>query len=603
MKVLNNMIINYDNKHLLSKSKVELYTQDVNERVEKVFDINLYNYFRVILAETLSVSDNILQAKSKREIINNFHESFWEQKFSNISILIKTRLKNWIDSKQELGIDMETFIKNELSKSPEAFIKNLVSELELDFYNPESMWLFKNPQSSKDIPVQAKDALQAWVSENYNWTIWVLKNKLWHIVSNKRVRDILKMPMFDIDRTLNYHPWVWIESYRRAMELLIQHEEKIYNWPKSNSHISRPYFVPGWGGWLTLIRDYFLSEGELVLLPNYRWPNIDGIIMNKTKVPPAQINLIWQNGKMNITSISSAIKNAIESWRNKISLYLNFPSNPSGIKLSVSDKKILNAILVQYKHEDISIQLILDDPYWAFSVDNYDKTKVDAPLSYYIDTSNNVTVFELWSHGTKEAWVYGLRAGVLRVFWNKDNINKYDKIITTWLRETFSMSPTLPQEVMVKSILWNDIDPYRKEDIDVLTKDNIHHRISNYIDARNQMLTNVFPRIDHLKNEILKLSWKYLVAMDNEVLAEKNTGWFMICFTLSDYAVSQWITLNKLQEVCFHNFDGKNDNRCAFTIFDDTVNNCKAMRITLMSCDEKEYAKRLQNWIEKISEK
>jgi len=51
----------------------------------------------------------------------------------------------------------------------------------------------------------------------------------------------------------------------------------------------------------------------------------------------------------------------------------------------------------------LDIQIVLDDPYGAFSTNS--EKKVVTPLSYYINTQDNkhITLIELGSHGTKEA--------------------------------------------------------------------------------------------------------------------------------------------------------------------------------------------------------
>ena len=589
-----------NDKYSFNWNKVNGVVYSVNDNINFTLDLNLDNYIKVILSEFFSAKTILFSGKSERSIIKDIDFWLWEEKFPGIWLKIKQKIKKWIKYKESEWINIDYVIKNELTKNPEVFISWIVKELELDFHNPENMWLEKNKNSSKDIPIQAKEARDAWVVDEYNGTVWILKDSSWIIVANPRIIEVLNDSLRDVNRLLNYQPWTWIESFRKAIELLIKHEEEIYNWPKIKGEITRPYFVPWGWWWLTLFRDYFLNEWDLVLLPNYRWPNIDWIIINKTKVPPAQIDLIKHDGSLNLNSIDEAIENWIRVWRKKISMYLNFPNNPSWVRMSESDKIWLNNILSKYSWEDVKIQILLDDPYWAFSVDNVDKEKLDAPLSYYIDTSKNITLFEIWSHWTKEAWVYWLRTAVLRVFWNENNISGIDKLINIAIRETFSMTPSLPQEVMVKAILWKDIDAFSNKQISELSESEINKRIWKYIDWRNDMLKNIYPKLDILKKDIIDSVWEYFIPMENLTNWKCENWWFMLGFTLTEKAKKLWINLLEFQKACFNNIDGEKDNRCAFTIFDDEINKQKVMRIAIIWWDTKEYANRLEKWIKQL---
>lgn len=562
----------------------------ISDNINNILELSIEWYLKIIFEELFS---------AQKPILSNNNSNFWffERKYPGIWNLVENRLKNWIQYKKTKWINIEYLIKEQLTKSPESFIVWLINDLELDFYDPTNMGLESDVNKSKDIPDQVKEAEAAGVLGKYNWTIWVLRDESGNIVANPEIINILnENTLSDINNILNYHPWIWLDSFRKTMSLLIKHEEWIYNWPEIKGEVTEPYFVPGWVGGLTLFKDSFLNEWDLVILPNYRWPNIDGVIMNKTRVPPAQIDLINPDWSLNLNTIWTAIQNWINNWRKRISIYLNFPNNPTWVRMSESDKIELNNILSQFKNDNVNIQIISDDPYWAFSVLNNDKEKLDSPLSYHIDTSKNVTLFELWSHWTKEAGIYWLRVWILRVFGNKDNISNLDKKIKLSIRETFSMSPISQQEVMIKAILWSDIDVFNIEQINWLSEEEISFRIDRYIRWRNKMLKIIYPKLNNFKKAILDLSGDYLQVMDNVLQWESQTWWFMLCFTLTQKSIDLGITFKSLQNICINNWN----NKCAFTIFDDDVNNTKSMRITLIGWNVAEYARRLQDWINKI---
>ncbi len=612
--------------------KINNETKNKTDKIIKYWKINLHNTLRIIITELIS-STEVTKCYPK-QVVTNINSILLEEKYPWISLTLKKKIKNWLKEKkaflEENGLDLKSYIIGKLLETPETFLSSLIKELEIDFYNPSNMeGVGINPNNLKDIPIQAKEAREAWVPNEYNATIWVLKDDKWNIVVNGKIADNLTFPRNDQsfrNKVLDYHPWEWSEIFRTAIEYLIKREEKLYNWPKIKWVHTRPYFIPGGGGGLSIFRDFFLEEWDLVLVPNFRWPNIDWIIINKTKVLPAELDIINKDWTLNFNSLKDSLTNAIEQWRKKVSIYLNFPSNPTWTNLSKNDAEELNNILKTFEKQ-INIQIILDDPYWAFSIENESKEKLKenkgwyisklqairkliphwqkaipkltTPLSYYIDTSNNIDIIELWSHGTKEAWVYWLRAWVLRVFTNKNKKDDLEKKLNKAIRETFSMSPSLPQWIISRAILGNLLDWYKpwkqsiQEYLKSLNKNIINYNLDEYIKARTTMLKVIYPKIEKLKHEIVDKCGDFLTPMENIQDWTENTWGFVLNFTLTQQAKNEWLDLEKLRESCL----SKWENGIAFTTFKDNVTWEKSMRVSLIAWAPKMFAEILEDSI------
>ena len=594
--------------------------------------LNLNNIIRIIIAELISNQKIDLINLSNKEIIQNLDTIFLKHKYPTLSLIIKKKINTFISYKSNNWVDLHSYLTFLLSNKPENVLKNLINDLDIDFYNPENMsGVYKNDSWVQDIPIQAKEANDAWVKKEYNGTIWILKDSKSNIVANKRVKEVISnwfLKVKNFNDILNYNPGIGNELFIKAIELLIKREEKLYQWPKIKWVHTPPYFIPWWGWWLTIARDYFLDEWDLVLLPNYRWPNIDWIIINKTKVLPAELDLIKNDWKINYIDLENQLQQAISIWRKKITIYLNFPWNPSWTRLSVNDAEKLNTILKSFE-DNIHIQILLDDPYWAFSITNNSKKRINkistsrlakilpninnspkpiltAPLSYYIDTSNNIDIIELWSHWTKESWVYWLRIWSFRVFTSQKKVEKITKNLNKAFRETFSMSPSIQQNIMSEAILWTTIEEFNKSKQSVNEFYNkwdqkyINSNIDKYIAARTDMLKIIYPKIDILKQEILNNCSDFLIAMENKNdKNESETGWFVINFTLTDKAKKQWLDLEKLRQICLYNWY----DDIAFTTFENNINNEKSMRVSLISWKPKVFAKRLKIGIDKLLKK
>lgn len=578
------------------------YLDILSDREDSI-NINIDNVIRLIIIEL--IWNTIFDVNStKKEIIEKIEIVLWEKQNKWISLILKNRIreyrKNKIKELNLLEINFETYIKTKMVESPEVFIKSIITEIWLDFYDVEKNWI-KNINVIKDIPIQARESNDSWIEQQFNWTVWILKNSRWNIVSNQRIIDVLLnkelINQDNINNILNYLAWAWSEVFRKTIELLIKQEEQIYWWGELKWKSTKIYFIPWGGGWLTIARDFFIEEWELVCVPNYRWPNIDWIITSRTKTPTVTLDLIWENWELNFNSLEDAIINSLELSRKKITFYFNFPANPTGTTISDNDWNKINWIFKKYE-DKIQIQIILDDPYWAFNLDS--GWNVRKPLSYHIDTNNNISIIEIWSHWTKEAWIYWLRTWTLRIISNKDKTDIVENKLNKAIRETFSMSPTLPQMILIKAILWDKIDAFNlnwnnknNEYLYNLSDSEIENRIKRYLELRIDMFKEIFPKIEKIRDTITDECWKYLKSMCNIQYWEKNTWWFMVCFWLTEKAKIMWLNLEELRRLS----NKKWKEWIWFTTFLDNINNEVVIRITLFSWDEKVYAKRLKNFI------
>ena len=557
--------------------------------------MNHLNQIRCKLSE-LILSNKTAENNSTKDKIISIHNAFLEEKYPGISLEIKNKIRKLLITKQTEGLDLDNYLEVKFSESPETILFSFLKEIDMDFSH---LNFDENINNIPDIPQQAKEANQNNVPSEYNGTIWVLKNSQWNIVANPKIVKILQENFWldsnqqkDINNILEYAPGAWLEIFRQTMELLIQFEEKHYEWPKAKACISRPFLIPGWAWWLTLFRDFFLSEWELVIVPNYRWPNIDWIVVNKTKVPVCEARMINETWNIELQDLDNILSTALLQKRKKVSIYLNSPNNPTGTRFSENDAQKLNNLLETYP--ELKIQIVLDDPYWALSINT--NWFVTAPLSYYINTQDNphISLIELWSHGTKEAWIYGLRTAILRVFTNQDKLWHMEKFISDAIRKTWSMSNTLSQVILTKAILWKDIDVFDNNSINNAWNESIQNEIWEYIDARDEMLDVIYPKLQHFKESIMNQCSQYLIPMENTVDNINELWWFFLCFSLSDSAKELWLVANNLRKKCIWMAE---EDKCGLSVFNDNQTGNQVIRISLISWDIEEFSRRLKKWI------
>ena len=451
--------------------------------------------------------------------------------------------------------------------------------------------IIENKLTPPDIPVQFKESL-VHVSNDMNWTIGVLVDENWKIISHPWVKKaILSLNEVITEETLDsylkYQSWDWIPMYNYAYNKLIEAEEKKYWWWKPQWCETKSYFIHWWWNGLAIFRDFFLKHWDTMILPNYRWPNIDWIVKNKTGRSPSIANIFDSNWKIDFKDISRCIDNARFSWEKKVGIYLNFPHNPTWTNASEEDMKEFNKILAN--HSDMEINIVVDDPYWAYACD--ENAQVKQPISYMINTKDNkhVTVLELWSHWTKEAWVYWLRSAVMRGITHKDNKETLEKKLWLAIRETTSMSPTITQDIMIRAILGIETDVFSP--IESLNENQVDQNIKEYLEEREKILKNVIKRVKLFQKALWKYNSEYLQCMSIE---DGWIDWFYLTYSLSEIAKEKWMSIEQLRRKCINSWD----NSISFAVFQDDNTSEQCLRISLISWDFEEYAKRLRMWIE-----
>jgi hypothetical protein len=557
--------------------------------------LNIENKLRYSLAKVILAKDANGHI-SVKDILSDIHKAFNEELYPWISLEIKKRIRDLLDQKEEQWFTQEELKRSFLNSSPEVALSSIFREIDIDFSDID---LDQNPDNIADITQQANEAKNYNVPNEYNGTIWVLIDNDWNIVANPKIIEVLQNNLWldlsdrkQINNLLKYAPWNWYETFRKTIELLITYEEQYYNWENPQAAISRPFIIPGWVWGLTLSLKYFLREYDLVVVPEYRRPNIDGIVMDTTKVPVCEVNMMNDKWNIELQNIENILDTALLQRRKNVSLYLNFPNNPTGTRFWESDAKKLNDLLSKY--DTLNIQIILDDPYWAFSTDS--EGKIVTPLSYYINTQDNkhITLIELGSHGTKEAWAYWLRTSVLRIFTHDENLKKMEEKISKAIRKTFSMSNSINQVIMSKAIMWSDIDVFDDHNLDNLSQEDINKRVWKYIKAREKMLDVIYPKLDDFRDSIINTCGKYLNHMDNKVDWVSETWGFFQCFSLTDYAKQSNLNLDELRKICISASD---NDKCSFAVFKNSLSWDLVIRISLVSWSVEEFSRRLYKWI------
>ena len=532
-------------------------------------EINTANSYRLATAEVLWLNENLKNIS--KETVQKLHRVFWWK-------------TNNDDLKKHLK-ELEDLVDPQIFKT--LWLPALINYLRTNGIKLDE--ILEPVSSVPDIPVQYRESLTEWVEAEFNATIWVLLNSNGTIVTNPQVieasQNIARRHLQDekeIVSGLAYKPWDWTPEYTFAMNSLIQAEEERYNWGQPNGTPTKPYFIPGWWWGLTLFRDYFLEMWDPCIAPSQRWPNIDWIASTTTKIPLTNCDFFDTNWVFNCDNLDELLWVFQKQNRQRVWLYLNFPNNPTGTTLSESDAQKLNDTISNYP--ELQINIVIDDPYGAFAIEE-DKNTLKRPLSYMLNTPTNVTIIELWSHGTKEAGVYWLRSATLRILADQSRIDELEKKLSSAIRQTFSMSPSYPQTVSVESILW-------RPDVLNMTEAEVTAATDKYLDARKTTNSYVVTSMDSMKQ-----AFEQSEITDFELFSSKQNGtnWFFLAFKLTESWKEKEINVDELRKQCI-----QWESKISFAVFQDWISGEQIMRVTLIN-DPKAYFERLKQHIEKYT--
>lgn len=230
----------------------------------------------------------------------------------------------------------------------------------------------------------------------------------------------------------------------------------------------------------------FLDADDPILLPNTRWGNVDNVFLKNRRLRELKYKLVDDEGRLNFYDLVAQLKLAEKSER-KLSLYLNFPNNPSGISPSMEDVKILQEAL-----EEITIPLIImiDDAYEGYV---YENDVIDHSIfPYLLGLNDNVLTVKV-DGLSKRYCAYGARLGMITLGFgeelNEEQKNDARELVAKAARTNTSSAPRAVQEAIVKIIS----DPIKKAQLSRERKEILELLRSRYIKTKKLSFENESP--------------------------------------------------------------------------------------------------------------
>ncbi|MBW2063865.1 MAG: aminotransferase class I/II-fold pyridoxal phosphate-dependent enzyme [Deltaproteobacteria bacterium] len=205
------------------------------------------------------------------------------------------------------------------------------------------------------------------------------------------------------EESLTYAPSFGIMPLRKAWKREILEK----NPGLEDKPISLPVVTSALTHGLSVVSDMWVDPGDVIILPDKNWGNYNMIFAVRRGAKIVQYPLFDSNWGFNLKGFKECLITEAEK-NGKLSVILNFPNNPTGYTISISEGEQISEILLALASRGTNILAITDDAYFGlFYEENLLKESIFSLLAGKHPRLLAVKV----DGATKENYVWGLRVG------------------------------------------------------------------------------------------------------------------------------------------------------------------------------------------------
>ena len=213
---------------------------------------------------------------------------------------------------------------------------------------------------------------------------------------------------------------------------------------------SLPVVVPGLTAAVSYLTDLFVEPGDTVVVPDLHWPNYR-LIIEERKTAAGLTFPIFSRGGYNLEALESRLRDA-GARRGKAICILNFPNNPTGYSLTLSEADDLVSRLVSIAAEGTDLLVIADDAYFGLQYE--EQLLRESVFARLVDAHPNILAVKA-DGPTKEDYVWGFRVGFVTFGGAGLDEKQQEALIKKMLgiiRSSVSSSSGLAQHLLLKAL-------------------------------------------------------------------------------------------------------------------------------------------------------
>lgn len=300
-------------------------------------------------------------------------------------------------------------------------------------------------------------------ADKINATIGIAKEGS-HVLSlpgiTKYIHDI------EPDDYLTYAP-----SFGK-LELREKWKESIYrkNPSLGDQLTSLPVVTSGITHGVSLLSDMWMDAGDVVVLPDMMWGNYNMTfcVRNNARIVHYKA---YDDGltRFNLESFEEVMRREAE-YKSKIITILNFPHNPTGYTLSISEAEKVAGILIDIAESGTHVVAACDDAYFGLFFE--EQTSRESIFSKLAGAHERLLAIKM-DGATKEDYVWGFRTGFVTygiAGADAAALEALEKKTAGCIRGNISNASHLSQTILLKAMEDDGYEQSKQEKFDLLKK-------------------------------------------------------------------------------------------------------------------------------------
>lgn len=266
------------------------------------------------------------------------------------------------------------------------------------------------------------------------------------------------------DDYLSYAPSFGIPALRKKWKAELYKK----NPSLKNKNISLPIVTSGITHGVSILSDMWVNTNDVIILPDMMWGNYTMTFCVRNSGRIVHYNAFDdQLIRFNLDSFEEVIRQQARE-NDKIVTVLNFPHNPSGYSLSVSEAQRVADILIDIARQGTNVVAACDDAYFGLFFE--EDTSKESIFTRLAGVDKRLIAIKL-DGATKEDYVWGFRTGFITysVYGDDDCVlEALEKKTGGCIRGNISNSSHLSQTLLLNSMADKNYEAYKKEKFELL---------------------------------------------------------------------------------------------------------------------------------------
>ena len=237
----------------------------------------------------------------------------------------------------------------------------------------------------------------------------------------------------------------------------------------ADKKISLPVVACGITHAVSVFADIWIDPGDVIIAPDMMWGNYNLILNVRKGGIISQYPMFSEEGGFNLTAFEEKVVNEAKN-RDKITVLLNFPHNPSGYTVTENEGLAIVKILTDVAEKGTNVIVVADDAYFGLFYE--DDTIKESLFARLCGMHPRMLAVKL-DGATKENYVWGLRVGFMTYGCKVqgDQALIYDaleKKTAGCVRGSISNASHLGQSIILRSMQDQRYHTEKKEKFEIL---------------------------------------------------------------------------------------------------------------------------------------